>query len=308
MLFKRYLQQYLADVPAWQIGLATVLMGAGASIFVAQSLVGSRSPAPERSLAQLVVVARSAPNSEIQPPQARTAVAVTASPRGTDVTGAGMSISQALHKSLRRAECYDGPLDGAWTRRSKDAMARFLAATNSTLPVERPDQVLLALIQTNPTARCSSGTSAKDPASAPRVVASLEPAAQQIAVNFSPPVPLRTDPSQPIPKAVVSIAPKPSPTPAPTPAAVAVAVTAPAQSQPDPASLAAAALAAPVVALASPPRRAARSLRTGRPVRVARPAFRRHIHRRNANPSVAAISRTLSRNVRSLQRALTSGF
>jgi hypothetical protein len=80
----------------------------------------------------------------------------------------GMALTRALQAGLRQAECYDGPVNGFWTSRSKEGMRRFVAAINARLPVETPDQVLLALIEANPTASCSSAQpAAAQPAPAP---------------------------------------------------------------------------------------------------------------------------------------------
>lgn len=67
----------------------------------------------------------------------------------------GKSLARALQTGLNRARCYDGPINGNWTTKSKDAMRRFVVATNAQLPVEYPDQILLALVESNHTAVCA---------------------------------------------------------------------------------------------------------------------------------------------------------
>lgn len=71
------------------------------------------------------------------------------------------SLARALQTGLRKAECYDGPVNGLWTASSREAMRRFVGAVNAQLPVDDPDQFLLGLLQSNPNATCSPGA---DPA------------------------------------------------------------------------------------------------------------------------------------------------
>jgi hypothetical protein len=65
-----------------------------------------------------------------------------------------VSLAQALQAGLARAECYDGPINGIWTTKSKDAMRKFTTAVNAQLPVDVPDQSLLALVESNQAAKC----------------------------------------------------------------------------------------------------------------------------------------------------------
>jgi len=67
------------------------------------------------------------------------------------------SLVRDLQAALTRAQCYDGPITGNWSARSKEAMRSFNVAVNAQLPVDNPDQALLALVQSNDAARCSPG-------------------------------------------------------------------------------------------------------------------------------------------------------
>lgn len=59
-----------------------------------------------------------------------------------------------LQRQLRRTECYDGAITGQWSTKTRKAMADFLAATNASLPVDQPDHVLLALVQSHSGLSC----------------------------------------------------------------------------------------------------------------------------------------------------------
>ena len=70
------------------------------------------------------------------------------------------SLTRALQTGLRRAECYDGSINGIWSTKSKESMRRFVAAVNAQLPVDDPDQILLALVESNQATICSRAQSA----------------------------------------------------------------------------------------------------------------------------------------------------
>ena len=70
-------------------------------------------------------------------PAART----TAIPRDRD------SLARELQKELRRVGCYEGELNGVWTPATRRAMKTFTDRVNATLPVEEPDAVLFAMVQ-----------------------------------------------------------------------------------------------------------------------------------------------------------------
>jgi hypothetical protein len=56
-------------------------------------------------------------------------------------------LTRALQSELRRVGCYDGYINGDWTTSSRNAMKAFTDYVNARLPVDKPDIVLLSLIQ-----------------------------------------------------------------------------------------------------------------------------------------------------------------
>lgn len=64
-------------------------------------------------------------------------------PRSDDRT----SLAGELQRGLRRAGCYDGAINDSWTRATRAAMKAFTNRVNATLPIDKPDQILLALVQ-----------------------------------------------------------------------------------------------------------------------------------------------------------------
>lgn len=62
----------------------------------------------------------------------------------------------AIQSELKRVRCYDGPSDGAWTPKSKQAMQRFIELANASLPTRDPDAVHLSLLKAQRSAVCGS--------------------------------------------------------------------------------------------------------------------------------------------------------
>jgi hypothetical protein len=69
----------------------------------------------------------------------------------TIATGPGLSdrasLAGKLQRELRRVGCYDGQLNDDWTLATRTAMKTFTNRINAILPIDKPDQVLLALVQ-----------------------------------------------------------------------------------------------------------------------------------------------------------------
>jgi hypothetical protein len=59
----------------------------------------------------------------------------------------GPSIVHRLQGELVRVGCYDGAVNGIWGEPSRQAMRAFIEQANARLPVDKPDPVLLALVQ-----------------------------------------------------------------------------------------------------------------------------------------------------------------
>jgi hypothetical protein len=57
------------------------------------------------------------------------------------------SLARALQRELKRVGCYEGEVSGVWSPPSRAAMKAFTEHVNATLPVDAPDQILLALVQ-----------------------------------------------------------------------------------------------------------------------------------------------------------------
>lgn len=58
-----------------------------------------------------------------------------------------VALARDIQKELRRVGCPIGAIDGDWGERSRSAMTRFVTNANASLPVDRPDVALLALLR-----------------------------------------------------------------------------------------------------------------------------------------------------------------
>ena len=81
---------------------------------------------------------------------------------GARVLAAGLpgdpvSLTRELQRELRRVGCYDGEINGSWTPASRRAMKLFTDRVNASLPMERPDYILLRLVQSSPERVCGAG-------------------------------------------------------------------------------------------------------------------------------------------------------
>ena len=61
-----------------------------------------------------------------------------------------------LQRDLTRVGCYDGRVNGQWDAASKQAMTQFTNRLNARLPVGEPDQILLALVQSQTGSVCGT--------------------------------------------------------------------------------------------------------------------------------------------------------
>lgn len=89
----------------------------------------------------------------VSPPQPALPPA-TAANGSIRVAGSRHELVRKLQAGLAAAGCYRGPVTGAWTSTSRKAMQAFVETVNASLPVERADRVLLALIEANPSMTC----------------------------------------------------------------------------------------------------------------------------------------------------------
>ena len=56
-------------------------------------------------------------------------------------------LARALQRELQRVGCYNGSANGEWNLQSKQAIRVFLDRVNAALPINEPDQILLALVK-----------------------------------------------------------------------------------------------------------------------------------------------------------------
>jgi hypothetical protein len=63
------------------------------------------------------------------------------------VPSSSEAIARELQKELKRVGCYAGHLNGGWTRSTREAMKAFSDRVNAKLPMDKPDSILLALVQ-----------------------------------------------------------------------------------------------------------------------------------------------------------------
>jgi hypothetical protein len=68
----------------------------------------------------------------------------------------GEQLARLLQRELARVGCYGGAITGAWGSKEKSAMRGFLARVNASLPVDRPDDILLHLVQGEKQRVCTS--------------------------------------------------------------------------------------------------------------------------------------------------------
>jgi hypothetical protein len=68
----------------------------------------------------------------------------------------GDVLTRELQRQLRRVGCYNGDISGSWTPATQRAMQTFTNRINASLPLEEPNRVLLALLQSHPDKTCSN--------------------------------------------------------------------------------------------------------------------------------------------------------
>jgi hypothetical protein len=106
-------------------------LGSAAGIAGYTWLAGSRG----EPTAVYVVAAR-APETKPKPP-----------PAANIDPGDRVGLTRALQRELKRVGCYNGEITGQWTTSTRMAMRAFTERVNASLPVDKPDPVLLSLVQ-----------------------------------------------------------------------------------------------------------------------------------------------------------------
>lgn len=97
--------------------------------------------------------------------------------RATDMRDPA-SVTRAVQRHLKRAGCYDGPVNGRWTARTRHGMAAFTDSVNARLPVDGPDTVLLVLLETHAEVSCRDEPPGSTAARQPEETASIAPRAE----------------------------------------------------------------------------------------------------------------------------------
>jgi hypothetical protein len=64
------------------------------------------------------------------------------------------SLARALQQELKRVGCYEGQLDASWTPLTRKAMQAFNERVNALLPIGEPNEILLALVQSQQNRIC----------------------------------------------------------------------------------------------------------------------------------------------------------
>jgi len=68
----------------------------------------------------------------------------------------GAELTREIQRELKRIGCYHGPISGVWSPAVRQAMRTFTDRVNATLPIERPDPILLAMVQGHRQAACGA--------------------------------------------------------------------------------------------------------------------------------------------------------
>jgi hypothetical protein len=65
-------------------------------------------------------------------------------------------LAREIQRHLKRVGCYRGDVTGVWGPSVREAMRSFTERANATLPVDEPDPVLLAMVQSHAPGTCSA--------------------------------------------------------------------------------------------------------------------------------------------------------
>ena len=154
------LQQALAAKTS--INLSTLFAGGGVALASLVLVYGVLHDVVADDTAEAVTVsAESGPlfkpvaaTPSSQPSEAVRSKIQTASLSDGVLLDDAASVTRAVQAGLKRAGCYVGPVNGRWSASTRNAMAEFTTRVNAQLPVEKPDPVLLALVETHSDVSC----------------------------------------------------------------------------------------------------------------------------------------------------------
>jgi hypothetical protein len=155
LLFEQ-LREYLARLPT--ISPATLFAGGGvvlAAVVVVYGALLGADRVPEDAVAVSGPVFTPVATTAPAPARAARPTTEEAIPRFEDE----MSVTRAVQAELKRAGCYSGPVNGVWSASTRAGMGEFATRVNARLPVDRPDPVLLALLETHNKISCTAGCS-----------------------------------------------------------------------------------------------------------------------------------------------------
>jgi hypothetical protein len=65
-------------------------------------------------------------------------------------------LTREIQRQLKRVGCYKGDVTGAWTPSVRQAMQALTERANASLPINEPDPVLLAMVQSQEPGACSA--------------------------------------------------------------------------------------------------------------------------------------------------------
>jgi len=164
-------------------GHVAILAGAGLAAYAMSLALGlersSRTASPEEAVVVTLPHRASEPGRKATPAPPTQPLPIAA-PSGSDPA----SLARQLQGELRRVGCYDGDISGAWTTSTRLAMLAFTERVNAKLPIDKPDPILLALVQSHPERVCELADR-KPPLQAPG--ADLPAAAAPTPKLISPP-------------------------------------------------------------------------------------------------------------------------
>jgi hypothetical protein len=74
----------------------------------------------------------------------------------------GFALTRELQRELKRVGCFTGEIDGTWTSAVRSAAKTFTDRVNAALPSDRPDPVLLSLLQGHHGNACGEACPARE--------------------------------------------------------------------------------------------------------------------------------------------------
>lgn len=122
---------------------------------VLKSLPGAVALAPAPRAPAPLQAAPSEPHAAVRPPAAPAPRKPILTPFETvTVAEDPAAITRALQVELTRVGCYAGPATGVWGPETRRAMKAFTNRVNASLPIHKPDVILLSLLNAQSGAVC----------------------------------------------------------------------------------------------------------------------------------------------------------